>query len=155
MERISIKAGFKRIFSKRTLIELLKSLIKISILGVVAYSEYTQHMEKFPALMQEEIVFSIRFFVDVLLGVAFKLGIALAVFAPFDYLYQRWKYNKDLMMTKQEVRDEYKMTEGNPQIKGKIAQKQRQLSRMRIGAGGPGCRCGDHEPHALCDRALV
>jgi flagellar biosynthetic protein FlhB len=47
-------------------------------------------------------------------------------------MYQRWKYNKDLMMTKQEVKDEYKLTEGNPQIKGRIAQKQRQMSRMRM-----------------------
>lgn len=132
MERISPIAGFKRIFSKRTLIDLLKSIIKIAILGVVAYSEYIKHMEKFPMLMAEDVASGIAAFVDILIKSAFKLAIALAIFAPFDYMYQRWKHNKDMMMTKQEVKDEYKLTEGNPQIKGKIAQKQRQMSRMRM-----------------------
>ncbi|MDD5017613.1 MAG: flagellar biosynthesis protein FlhB [Eubacteriales bacterium] len=132
MERISMVSGFKRIFSKRTLIELLKSLIKVAILGMVAYSEYERHMNEFSALMTEDIETSVAAFVEILFNTAFKLSLALAIFAPFDYIYQRWKYGKDLMMTKQEIRDEYKLTEGNPQIKGKIAQKQRQISRMRM-----------------------
>lgn len=132
MERISMGAGFKRIFSKRTLMELLKSLIKIAILGTVAYSEYERYMDNYPSLMTENIEFSITAFVDILFSVAFKLSLALAIFTPFDYMFQRWKHNKDLMMTKQEIRDEYKLTEGNPQIKGKISQKQRQMSRMRM-----------------------
>lgn len=132
MERISMAAGFKRIFSKRTLMELLKSLVKITILGFVAYTEYERHMNEFPAFMAEDIEFSIASFADILFSVAFKLALALAIFAPFDYVFQRWKHNKDLMMTKQEIRDEYKLTEGNPQIKGKISQKQRQMSRMRM-----------------------
>jgi len=132
MERISPMAGFKRIFSKRTLIDLLKALIKTAILGYVAYSEFKTRLGGFPALMAQEVPVSTASFVDTIIAVAFKLAIALAVFAPFDYLYQWWKHNKDLMMTKQEVRDEYKMTEGNPQIKGRITQKQRQMSRMRM-----------------------
>lgn len=131
-ERISMGAGFKRIFSKRTLIELAKSIIKIAILGYVAYGEYEANMKKFPTLMGEDIGYSVAAFVKILLDVAFKLAIAFAIFAPFDYMYQRWKYNKDLMMTKQEIKDEYKLTEGNPQTKGRISQKQRQMSRSRM-----------------------
>ncbi len=131
-EKISPIAGFKRIFSKRTLIELAKSLIKIALLGWVAYSEYQTRMKQFSTLMGQDLKYSIPAALDILLSVAFKLGLAYAIFAPFDYMYQRWKYNKDLMMTKQEVREEYKLTEGNPQTKSRISQKQRQMSRMRM-----------------------
>ena len=132
LERISPVAGFKRIFSKRTLIDLFKALIKIAILGYVAYTEFKSRIDEFPALMTQEVRFSAASFAQTAISVAFKLAIALAIFAPFDYLYQRWKYNKDLMMTKQEIKDEYKLTEGDPKVKGKIAQKQREMSRMRM-----------------------
>ncbi len=131
-DRINPLSGFKRIFSKRTLLDLVKAIIKIVILGMVAYNEYEGHMEDFKGLMGQDIATAVAEFVDIIISVAFNLAIAFAIFAPFDYMYQRWKYNKDLMMTKQEVKDEYKLTEGNPQIKGRIAQKQRQMSRMRM-----------------------
>ena len=131
-ERISMGSGIKRIFSKRTLIELVKSIIKIAILAWVAYSEYEGRLKQFPGLMGEDLGYSIAAFAKMVLDVAFNLAIAFAIFAPFDYMYQRWKYNKDLMMTKQEVKDEYKLTEGNPQTKSRISQKQRQMSRMRM-----------------------
>ncbi len=132
LEKISMIAGFKRIFSKRTLIDLLKAFIKLALLGWVAYSEYQNRMESFPELMGEDLKYAIPAAMNILLSVAFKLGIAFAIFAPFDYMYQRWKYNKDLMMTKQELREEYKLSEGNPQTKSRISQKQRQMSRMRM-----------------------
>ena len=132
LEKISMISGFKRIFSKRTLIDLAKAMVKIALLGWVAYSAYRDNMASFPSLMGEDLEYAIPAAMKILLSVAFKLGIAFAIFAPFDYMYQRWKYNKDLMMTKQEVRDEYKLTEGNPQTKSRIAQKQRQMSRMRM-----------------------
>lgn len=131
-DRISPLSGFKRIFSKRTLIDLVKSIIKIAILGIVAYNEYEGHMEDFKGLMGQDVGLATASFVEMILSIAFNLAIAFAIFAPFDYMYQRWKHNKDLMMTKQEVRDEYKLTEGNPQTKGRIVQKQRQMSRMRM-----------------------
>lgn len=131
-EKISMLAGFKRIFSKRTLIDLVKAMIKIVLLGWVACSEYQKRMASFPPLMGEDLEYAIPASMNILLSVAFKLGLAFAIFAPFDYMYQRWKFNKDLMMTKQEIRDEYKLTEGNPQTKSRISQKQRQMSRTRM-----------------------
>lgn len=131
-DRINPLSGFKRIFSTRTLLDLVKAIIKIAILGFVAYNEFEGHMEDFKGLMGQDVVTAVAESVDIIISVAFNLAIAFAIFAPFDYIYQRWKYNKDLMMTKQEVKDEYKLTEGNPQIKGRIAQKQRQMSRMRM-----------------------
>ena len=132
LEKISMAKGFKRIFSQRALVDLAKSMIKIALLVWVAYSEYRKRMGAFPSLMGEDLAYAIPTAMDILLSVALKLGIAFAIFAPFDYMYQRWRYNKDLMMTKEEVREEYKLTEGNPQTKSRIAQKQRQMSRMRM-----------------------
>jgi flagellar biosynthetic protein FlhB len=132
LEKISMAEGFKRLFSVRTVVELVKSIIKIAIIGVVAYLSYKAELEKMPQLMPQNILFSSAQFVKMILSVAFKIAIALAVFAPMDYLYQWWKHNKDLRMTKQEVKDEYKLTEGDPQIKGRIRQKQRELSHMRM-----------------------
>lgn len=131
-DRINPLSGLKRIFSTRTLLDLVKAIIKIAILGMVAYNEFQAHMEDFRGLMGQDTAAAVADFVDIIISVAFNLSIAFAIFAPFDYMYQRWKYNKDLMMTKQEIKDEYKLTEGNPQIKGRIAQKQRQMSRMRM-----------------------
>ncbi len=131
-DRINPMSGFKRIFSTRTLLDLVKSIIKITILAVVAYNDYQVHMEEFKGLMGQDVAVAIANFVDIIISTSFNLAIAFAIFAPFDYMYQRWKYNKDLMMTKQEIKDEYKLTEGNPQIKGRISQKQRQMSRMRM-----------------------
>lgn len=132
LSKISMAAGFKRIFSQRTLIDLVKAMIKIVLLVWVAYSEYRKRMGTFPSLMGEDLTYAIPTAMDILLSVALKLGIAFAILAPFDYMYQRWRYNKDLMMTKEEVREEYKLTEGNPQTKSRISQKQRQMSRMRM-----------------------
>ncbi|MEL7608372.1 MAG: flagellar biosynthesis protein FlhB [Bacillota bacterium] len=130
--RINMLEGFKRIFSKNTLIELLKSLIKLAVLGYIAYTEYQEQVEKVPRLMQSGLTGSIVAMVNILFGLAFKLGLALAVLGPLDFLYQWWKYEKDLRMSKQEIKDEYKLTEGDPQIKGKIRQKQRQMSSLRM-----------------------
>ena len=132
VSKINMLQGFKRIFSKNTIIDLFKSMIKITILGVVAYNEYTSRLKQMSLLMQDGVQSSSGAMTGILLAVAFKMAIALAIFAPFDYLYQWWKYQKDLKMTKQEVRDEYKLMEGDPQIKSRIRAKQRQMGTMRM-----------------------
>ena len=132
LEKISMAEGFKRLFSVRTVVELVKSVIKIAIIAVVAYTSYKTELTKMPQLMPQNIFLSSAQFVKMILSVSFKIAIALAVIAPLDYLYQWWKHNKELRMTKQEVKDEYKLTEGDPQIKGKIRQKQREMSHMRM-----------------------
>ncbi|MGI6151278.1 MAG: flagellar biosynthesis protein FlhB [Christensenellales bacterium] len=131
-EKISPMAGFKRIFSRRTVFELIKSIVKIAVLAWVAYGEYTSRMHSFPVLMGQDLRFSIPAAMDILLSTGLKLGLAYAISAPVDYFYQWWRHNKDLMMTKEELKEEFKLTEGNPQTKSRISQKQRQMSRMRM-----------------------
>lgn len=124
--------GFKKMFSLRGVIELLKSIIKIVILGYVIYNKYMERFNELPRLMEMEygqvLYYAAQFFMDILLDVA----VIYAFLAAADYLYQRWQYNKDLRMTKQEIKEEYKQTEGDPQIKGKIRQKQREMATGRM-----------------------
>lgn len=132
MERINPLKGFKRIFSTRTIVDLLKSLLKIALLGYILYTEYIKVLPKFPFFMEADIYNAFLEMMNIALSIALKMSLMLGIIAVFDYFYQWWKHEKDLMMTKQEVKDEYKLTEGDPQIKGKIRQKQRQMSAMRM-----------------------
>ena len=88
--RISMIEGFKRIFSRKTLVELLKSVIRLGILVKVGYDQYMLQIQQTPQLMRGDAAFTAAQTADMLLSMAFKLAIALAVFAPFDYLYQWW-----------------------------------------------------------------
>jgi flagellar biosynthetic protein FlhB len=132
LERISPLKGFKRIFSTRTLTELIKSILKIIVLGYILYTEYMKMLPKFPTYMGLNLYTAFLEIMKTAFSIALKMSLALGIIAAFDFLFQWWKHEKDLRMTKQEVKDEYKLTEGDPQIKGRIRQKQRQMSAMRM-----------------------
>jgi len=124
--------GFKQMFSPRKLVDLVKNLLKIFAVGYVAYSDYVNLMDKFARYIGQDIYLS---FIDIMRTaflMALKMCLVMVFIAVADFLYQWWKYEKDLRMTKQEVKDEYKMMEGDPKIKGKIRQKQMQMSAMRM-----------------------
>lgn len=130
--RISPLQGFKRLFSVRSLVELLKALIKITVLGWMIYSFLSSRMHEFVRLMDGTVMDAIAFAGDTVLSLVNTVGIAFLFLAAFDYLYQWWEYEKNLRMSKQEIKEEYKQTEGDPQIKGKIREKQRQMSSRRM-----------------------
>jgi len=132
LNRISPIKGFKRMFSMKTVIDLVKSFLKIALLGYIAYSDYIKLLNNFPTFVGRDIYSSFIQIMRTAFLTALKMCLALIFVAIADYLYQWWKYEKDLRMTKQEVKDEYKLMEGDPQIKGKIRQKQRQMSAMRM-----------------------
>jgi len=131
-DKINPINGFKQMFSPRKLVDLVKNLLKIFLVGFVAYSDYMTLLEKFGSYVGQDIYVS---FIDIMRTaflMALKMCIVMVFIAVADFLYQWWKYEKDLRMTKQEVKDEYKMMEGDPKIKGKIRQKQMQMSAMRM-----------------------
>ncbi|MGI6176564.1 MAG: flagellar biosynthesis protein FlhB [Christensenellales bacterium] len=130
--RISMISGFKRMFSVQSLANMIKAIAKITVLCFIAYGEYTAQLEKSPNMMGNDLIQSAEAILDLLLSVGFKFALALVIMAPFDLFFQWRKHEKDLMMTKQEVKEEYKQTEGDPKIKGKIKQKQREMSAMRM-----------------------
>lgn len=138
LSRINPMEGFKRIFSSRTLVDLLKSILKIILLGYILYSEYSKLLDTFGSYMGLNLYDSIIQIMQTAFSIAIKMCMALVVVAAFDFLFQWRKHEKDLMMTKQEVKDEYKNTEGDPQIKSRIRQRQRQMSSMRMIDAIPG-----------------
>lgn len=130
--RISPLSGLKRVFSSRSVVELLKAIIKITVVGYVAYSYINGQTQAIMSLMDTEILSIGVFLCKSTLDMAIRICVVLLIIGVFDYLYQWWDYEKSMKMTKEEIKEEYKQTEGNPEIKQKIKQKQRQLSMRRM-----------------------
>ncbi len=130
--RINPLSGFKRMFSLRSVVELVKSIIKIVIVAWVAYSYLRSKADQVITLMGMDLTDTLIFIGDSAFSVALRICVAMVILGLLDYIYQRYDYEKNLRMTKQEVKDEFKQTEGNPEIKGKIKQKQRQMSMRRM-----------------------
>ena len=130
--KINPLQGFKRIFSMRSMVEMGKAILKVIIVGFVVYSEYMSRFQSFPNLMSYSVQTSGRVIFDMCLSVAFKASIALVGIGAADYLFQWYDYEKNLRMSKQEVKDEFKMVEGDPQIKSRIKRVQREMAAMRM-----------------------
>lgn len=124
--------GFGRIFSKRSLVEMLKSLFKILVIGFFLYLYLKDEIPFMPYFIYYDLPYSLAEIADKIFTMAFQVIAVIMVLAAADYAYQLWQTTQDLMMTKQEVKDEYKQTEGDPQIKGRIRQKQRQMAMSRM-----------------------
>lgn len=131
-EKINPVNGFKRLLSPKSFIQTLKTVIKFTVLGYIVYNEMKKIVPEFPALMQSDLKVSIEYIIEKIFSVAYKLGLAYLFIGLADYGYSRWDYERGLRMTKQEIKEEYKQMEGDPQIKGKIKQKQMQMSLLRM-----------------------
>jgi len=132
LSRISPINGLKRIFSLRSISELLKSMIKITVVSYMGYQFLKGEAVNILNLMDMDITSIASYICNTAINLAIRVCIALVLFGLLDYGYQWWQYEKELRMTKQEVKEEYKQTEGNPEIKSRIKQRQRQLSMRRM-----------------------
>jgi flagellar biosynthetic protein FlhB len=128
LDRISPIQGFARIFSVRTLVELVKSILKIVVLGWIAYSDYKKLMRVFPDYMSRDVGEAFLNIMNTAFSLALKMALVFSIIAAGDYLFQWRKYEKDLRMTKQEKRDEEEEEEISPHIKSRIRQRMRQIS---------------------------
>ncbi|MDD5704273.1 MAG: flagellar biosynthesis protein FlhB [Dehalococcoidales bacterium] len=124
--------GLKRLFSPNSLAELVKSFFKIAIIGYVAYSEYTKEFVHFSRLTDMNLRASSAFIGQVTLNVVFKIILWLVILAVADYIFLKWRHEKQLMMSKEEIKEEFKQMEGDPQIRARIKHKQRQMSMARM-----------------------
>lgn len=124
--------GIKRMFSLRSVVEVLKNLIKIAILGFLIYSAVIEELLQIPKLVSIDLVSGIKFISTTIMSIVKSVVIAFVVISGFDFLYSWWEYEKNIKMTKQEVKEEYKQLEGDPLIKGKIKEKQRAISMTRM-----------------------
>lgn len=124
--------GFGRIFSKRSLVELLKSLLKILIIGAFLYSFLSDEVMHMPEFIYLDLGSSMARMGELIFSLAFQIIAVYLVMAVADYAYQKWQTTQDLKMSKEDIKEEMKQTEGDPQIKSKIRQKQRQMAMARM-----------------------
>ena len=130
--KISPLTGLKRLFSSQSLADFLKSMAKLIIVGFVGYLTYIDKITELNGLSVSTPESILIYNFTVVAEVAAKIVLALVAIAIFDYFYQRWHHEQQLMMTKQEVKDETKQTEGDPQLKARIRQIQREMSNARM-----------------------
>jgi flagellar biosynthetic protein FliR/FlhB len=129
--------GFKKMFSSRTLVELLKSLALVSIIGYIGYNFIMSNLGNILQMNTLNFSYIPSSFKGLLVSIFFQICIALIVISIVDYLYQRFMFNKDLKMTKQEVKEEYKQDEGDPTIKSKRRRQMKEMSARRMMASVP------------------
>ena len=129
---LSPLTGIKRLFSSQSLADFLKSMAKLIIVGFVGYLTYMEKISELNGLSVSTPEAILKYNFTVVAEVAGKIVLALVAIAIFDYFYQRWHHEQQMMMTKQEVKEETKQTEGDPQLKARIRQIQREMSNARM-----------------------
>lgn len=132
LDKFNPANGFKRMFSKDSLFELLKSVVKIIMIAIIAYTSIRSHAEEIFLLYHITLNQAIAQIGSIVIDVGLKIAYVYCVVGAVDYVYQRHKFNEDMKMTKQEVKDEMKNSEGDPQIKGKQRQRMQEASRRRM-----------------------
>lgn len=130
--RLNPLQGFKRLFSLRSVIEALKGVLKITVLVVLIYNNLSGMFQESIKYLYTDVGAAVSHLVKKGFGMIVQITIAFVVLAAADYLYQWWDYERQLRMSKQEIKEEYKQTEGDPQVKGKIKEIQRQRAQMRM-----------------------
>ena len=124
--------GFKRMFSKDSLFELVKSIAKIALIAIIAYTALKSHIEEIFLLYNITLQQAIAEIGTLVIDVGFRISLVYCIIGAADYIYQKHKFNEDMKMTKQEVKDEMKNSEGDPQIKSKQRQRMQEASRRRM-----------------------
>ena len=132
LDKLNPINGMGRLFSKRALVELVKSLFKIAIIGSFVYNFLKDEILQIPKLLYMDLGATLPKIADVIFLLAFKIIGVYFILSCFDYAYQKWDNFQSLKMSKQEVKEEFKQMEGDPQIKGKIRSKQREMAMARM-----------------------
>ncbi len=125
-------SGMKKIFSARKLFELGKSLLKLAVMAVVIYTFFTGRTESLFLLYDMPLKQAIGLMGNLIISLGLRIAAAYMVIAFVDLIYQRRKFTKDMMMTKKEVKDEYKNSEGDPAVKGAQKRRMMEASRRRM-----------------------
>ena len=132
LKKIDPIKGAKRIFSLRAIVELLKSFLKIVFIGTITFAVIWIYKDEMMMLALKQPENAVAFFgrVTIIMGIA--ATIALIFLAVLDYMYQRYDYEKNIRMSKQDIKDEHKNIEGDPLIKSRLREKQRQIAMSRM-----------------------
>ncbi|BBO79809.1 flagellar biosynthetic protein FlhB [Desulfosarcina ovata subsp. sediminis] len=131
-------SGIKRLFALRSLVELIKSILKLLIIGGVAYAVMQRYLDQIPGLMQLSIGGIVIFIGQAAFQISLYTCMVLFLMAILDFAYTKWQHQQDLKMSKQEVKDEHKQSEGDPSVKARIRSVQREMARRRMMEAVPG-----------------
>ena len=136
--RISPLQGFKRLFSLKSIIETLKGLMKIILLMVIVYMSIRDMFLESSRYLYTDLTAACAHMVEMAGTMVIRISIAFVAVAALDFFYQWWDYERQLKMSKQEIKEEYKQMEGDPQVKGKIKELQRRRAQSRMMQQVPG-----------------
>lgn len=132
LEKINPAEGFKRLFSRRSAESLVRDIIKIIVVGWIGYSSVVSLLPRIVELTDYTVGQILSFAGSMVMSVALKILIGYIIIAILDYAFQRWDYERSMMMTRQEVREELKQTEGDPLLRARIRTMQREVARRRM-----------------------
>ena len=124
--------GIKRLFSMKSAFDVIKNLLKVSILGSILYKFISGLVLTFSKTIQMELTASAVLLLSEIMGLVFQVSIAFLAIAVADYFFQWWEYERKMKMSKQDVKDEYKQMEGDPLVKAKIKEVQRRMAMSRM-----------------------
>ena len=136
-DKLNPVSGLKKIISMRSLVELVKGLLKATILSVMLMRMLRNEQDLFLSIMMFPLGQGVAVMMGKIWGLALRMALILFLISMFDWPYQRWEYEKSIRMSKQEIKEEHKQMEGDPKIKSKIRQKQRELARSRMMSSVP------------------
>lgn len=132
VKRIDPVAGLKRMFSLRSFINLGKSLLKVAALAALATALILRNLEAFPGLLRLPLPQSLAWTATLVRTLVVQAAVLLTVVGAVDFIYERFEHERQLKMSKKEVKDEMKDTEGDPQLRGRIRSLQQQMARQRM-----------------------
>ncbi len=132
LNKINPIEGFKKLFSLRSVVELIKNLLKLAVLGVIAFLFIRDIWSMLFLLPNQSLLEGMIFLADSLYTMTLRIAFALLAIGFVDFFYQRWEFERDIMMSKKEVKDERKDVEGNPEIKKKQRQKMQEMAQRRM-----------------------
>ncbi len=137
IDKLNFITGMGRFFKIRSVVDAIKNLLKIAIIFYVSYLVISSHNDEFAIMSEMEPVEIALVTLEITVELFFKVVLTLLVLAFMDFAYQKWQFMKDMRMSKQEIKDEYKQMEGDPKVKARIRQLQAENSKKRMLADVP------------------
>ena len=132
IERINPMKGFSRIVSKKAIVEALKGIFKFIVVIFITYTVVKNNINSFLGFLHSDAAASLAFGKYLMVKLAFSILLGLSIIALADFAWEKWSYRQKMMMTKQEAKEEAKEKDGNPEVKNKIRQIQRQMAQKRM-----------------------
>lgn len=124
--------GIKNMFALKNFVELIKNMIKITILAYIVYNFISKRLVDIAKTISIDVTSSSAYMLQAVMSLVYTIGIAFVAISAVDVIYQWWDYERKIKMSKEEIKQEHKQQEGDPQLKGRIKQVQREMAMSRM-----------------------